>query len=88
MDCNKKVDTKITTLSIGDIILNSENTNYFSTTGVSEDGNQMYVIRNNFEIYTKVSTSNLNVVPVISINKNLLTTGIGSLESPLEVENE
>lgn len=85
---NKKIDTKITTLSIGDIILNSENTNYFSTTGVSEDGNQMYVIRNNFEIYTKVSTSNLNVVPVISINKNLLTTGIGSLESPLEVENE
>lgn len=82
------IDTKVTTLSIGDIILNPTNTNYFTTTGVSEDSTQMYVIRNNFEIYTKVSTSNLNVVPVISINKNLLTTGQGTIDSPLEVNNE
>ena len=85
---NTTINTKVTILSLGDIFLNSENTNYFTNTGVSEDGNQMYVMRNNFEVYTKVSTSNLNVVPVISINKNLLTTGIGTIESPLEVSNE
>lgn len=85
---NKKIDTKVTTLSIGDIILNAENTNYFSTTGVSEDGNQIYVIRNNFEIYTKVSTSNLNVVPVISIKKDLLDIGDGTIQNPLEVSHE
>jgi len=82
------INTKVTTLSIGDIFLNTKNTNYFTTTGIAEDANQMYVIRDNFEIYTKVSTSNLNVVPVISINKNLLTTGEGTISSPLEVNNE
>lgn len=84
----EKVDTKVTTLSIGDIILNNLNTNYFTTTGVSKDTNYMYVIRSNFEIYTKNSSSNLNIVPVISINKNLLTQGEGTLNNPLEVNNE
>lgn len=83
-----QIETKVTTLSLGDIIITPTNTNYFSTTGVSEDGNQIYVIRDNFEIYTKVSTSNLNVVPVISIKRNILTSGEGTIESPLEVSNE
>lgn len=83
-----KVDTRVTVLSIGDIILNPTNTNYYTSTGISEDSTQIYVMRNNFELYTKVGTSNLNVVPVISINKNLLTTGTGTIDSPLEVSYE
>lgn len=83
-----KVDTKVTVLSIGDIFLNPTNTNYYTSTGISEDSTQIYVMRNNFELYTKVGTSNLNVVPVISINKELLTTGDGTINNPLEVSYE
>ena len=83
-----KIDTKVTILSIGDIFLNTTNTNYYTSTGISDNSTQMYVMRNNFELYTKVGTSNLNVVPVISINKELLTAGEGTINNPLEVSHE
>jgi len=80
------IDTKVTVLSIGDIILNPINTNYFTSTGLSDNSNQIYVMQNNFKTYTKLSTSNLKIVPVISINKNLLTIGKGTIEEPFEVQ--
>lgn len=83
---NTKIDTKITLLSIGDIILNKENTNYFTTSGISKESNLMYTIQNDFKFYTKISTGNLNIVPVISIKKDLLINGNGTNESPWEVE--
>ena len=43
-------------------------------------------MKNDFKLYTKVGTTGLKIVPVISINKKLLTTGQGTLESPLEVQ--
>ena len=45
-------------------------------------------MRNDFKIYTKVDTTNLNVIPVISIDKSLLTKGKGTKENPLEVSHE
>ena len=83
-----QVDTKITVLSIGDIFLNPTNTNYYTSTGISKDDNLMYIMKNDFKLYTEVATSNLRVIPVISINKNLLTSGDGTIDSPLEVNNE
>ena len=83
-----KVDTKIATLSIGDIFLNPTNTNYYTSTGISKDDNLMYIMKNNFKLYTEVATTNLRVIPVISIDKNILTQGIGTKDSPLEVNNE
>lgn len=85
---NTQIDTKVTVLSIGDIFLNSTNTNYYTSTGISENSNQVYVMNNDYKLYTKVATTNLKVIPVISIDKNILTTGNGTLESPLEVTNE
>ena len=82
------VDTKIAILSIGDIILNPTNTNYYISTGISEESNLIYVMKNDFKLYTKVGTTNLKIIPVISINKNLLTTGTGTIENPLEVSHE
>lgn len=82
---NTKIDTKTTVLSIGDIILNTENTNYFTSTGIAKESNLIYTIQNDFKVYTKISTGNLKIVPVISINKNLLTNGNGTKESPWEV---
>lgn len=80
------VDTKVSTLSIGNIILNSNKTNYFLSTGVSKDNNQIYVMQDDYKVYNKASTTNLKIVPVISLNKNELTKGNGQINSPYEVE--
>lgn len=82
------INTKVAVLSIGDIFLNPTNTNYYTSTGLSKNSNLVYVMKNDFKLYTKVATTNLNVIPVISINKNILTTGNGTLENPWEVSNE
>lgn len=85
---NTTVPTKVSLLSVGDIILNPKNTNYYLSTGLEKDSNLMYVFQNDFKLYTKVSTTNLKIVPVISIKKNMLTQGNGSIENPLEVSHE
>lgn len=85
---NSKVDTKVAILSIGDIIINPTNTNYYISTGISEDSNQIYIFQNNFKLVTRNSTANLKIIPVISIDKNLITGGDGSIDNPLEVSYE
>lgn len=85
---NTKVDTKVSILSIGDIIINPTNTNYFISTGISEDSNQMYVFQNNFKLVTRNATTNLKIIPVISIDKNLITVGDGTIDNPWEVSYE
>ena len=82
------VKTKVTVPSIGDIILNPTNTNYFLSTGVSKESNMIYTMQNDFKVYTKVSTTNLKVIPVIAIKKELLTSGAGTKDSPYEVNYE
>lgn len=82
---NTKVDTKVAILSIGDPILNPTNTNYYLSSGVSKDSNLIYVMQNDFRLYTKVSTTSLNIVPTISIKKDILKNGNGTKESPWEV---
>lgn len=83
------IKTKVSLLSIGDIILNSNNTNYYLSTGISKDSNMIYTMQNDFKLYTKVSTSNLKIIPTISIKKELLTnTGLGTKDSPFEVSYE
>ena len=76
------VPTKVSVLSIGDIILNPINTNYYLSTGIENDSSLVYVFQNDFKIYTKVSTTNLKIIPVISIKKDLLINGNGSIENP------
>ena len=80
------VDTKVSVLSIGNIILNNNNTNYFLSTGVSKDSNLVYVMQDDYKVYTKVSTTALKIVPTIALDKSLLTKGDGTIESPYEVE--
>ena len=80
------VDTKVSVLSIGNIILNNNNTNYFLSTGVSKDSNLVYVMQDDYKVYTKVSTTTLKIVPTITLDKSLLTKGAGTIESPYEVE--
>lgn len=83
---NKTVPTKVATLSIGNIIINSDNTNYYLSTGVDTNSNLVYVMTNDFKLYTKNATSKLKIVPVITIDKKILTSGDGSQNSPLEAK--
>ena len=80
------VDTKVSILSVGDPILNSKLTNYFMSTGIDKNSNNVYVFQNDFKLYTKSSSTSLKIVPVISIDKNKLTKGTGTIDNPFEVE--
>lgn len=80
------IDTKMSLLSLGDPILNNKLTNYFMSTGIDKNSNNMYVFQNDFKLYTKSSSTSLKIVPVISIDKDKLTKGTGTINSPLEVE--
>lgn len=82
---NSKINTKVTVLSIGNIFLNNKSNNYFTSTGVNKNSNDMYVMNNNFKVTTNKITENLSIIPVISINKNSLSNGSGTIESPYEV---
>ena len=81
-----KIDTKVTVLSVGDIILNGELSDYYLSTGISKSNSLVYTVKNNGTLYGKSSTSTSKVVPTISINKNILTKGNGTIESPYEME--
>lgn len=83
---SKTVPTKVTVLSIGNSILNPTLNNYFLTTGIGENENKVYTMQNDFKLYTKVSSSSLKIVPVISIDKSILTKGNGTIDNPWEVE--
>ena len=43
-------------------------------------------MQNDFRLYTKIATSDLKIIPVISIRKDILTKGNGSIDSPYEVQ--
>lgn len=83
---NKTINTKVASISIGDIILNNELTEYFTVTGTKDKGSMIYTI----EALGKVSTKNIQnknyIIPTISLDKELLTKGTGTYNSPLEME--
>ena len=84
---NNKIDTKVSLISIGDIILNDNNLDEFYTnTGTSSTSNMIYTLNSNGTISRKRVTYSNKVVPSISINKNILTKGNGSIDNPYEME--
>ena len=80
------INSKVALLSIGDIILNSKLNNYHLMTGSSQKGLMIYTINENKKTYLKQISSELNVVPTLSIDKDLLTKGKGTVDSPYEME--
>ena len=46
----------------------------------------IYTINNNQKLYTKNIQTKINVVPAISLDKELLTKGNGTMNSPYEME--
>ena len=82
---DKKVDTKVYTLSIGDPILNNLN-NYFLATGTNENNGLIYIKENDGTITIESVETKKNIVPTISINKEKLTKGTGSISDPYRME--
>lgn len=80
-----EINTKVALMSIGNIFLNSELTNYHTMTQLDSNGNYIYTIQAN-KSYTKQIYQEIFVVPTISIEKNLLTKGNGTIDSPYEME--
>lgn len=81
----KTVNTKVALVSIGDVILNHDLTNYFTMTSNNKKGNYVYVVDNSNNYYTKLVSSTSRVVPVITIGRDNLTNGSGTKSDPLKV---
>lgn len=82
-----QIDTKVSMLSIGDIVLNNnKNKGFFINTGTSNNSNMIYTINSNGTLSRKNVTTNAYVIPTININKNILTKGNGTIEVPYEME--
>ena len=89
-DYTKALDTtinsKVALISMSDIRLNNTLENYFTLTGTINKGSTVYTILSNQKVYAKPVSTKINVVPAISLDKELLTKGKGTYESPLEME--
>lgn len=83
---NKTIDTKVATISIGDIILNNGLVDYFTLTGTKDKGSSIYTISSNGKVHTNSIQTKNYVIPTISIDKDLLTKGTGTYDNPLEME--
>ena len=84
---NNKIDTKVSVISIGDIIFNDNMLEKFYTNpGIDDTSNLIYTINNDGTTSKRRVNYPSYVVPVISINKNILTKGNGSLDVPYEME--
>lgn len=80
------VNSKVALISIGDIRLNNELDNYYTLTGNKTNGSMVYAINSNQKLFGKTIQNKINVVPAISLDKDLLTKGYGTLDSPYEME--
>ena len=80
------VESKVGSISIGDIRLNNTLDNYLTLTGTQLKGTLIYTINSNQKLFTKNVSTKVNVLPTISINKELLTKGKGSYEEPYEID--
>lgn len=83
---DKTINSKVALMSIGNIFLNNELTNFATMTGQIAKGTTIYTIQANKKLYSKSISIKLNIVPTISLDKDLLTKGNGTIDSPFEME--
>ena len=83
---NDTTEAYIGLLNITNIRLNNELKNYFLMTGNTKNGSLIYLASNNGTIYSTSSDEKNYVLPTITIKKELLTKGEGTIDSPLEME--
>ena len=79
------VDTKVYLPSIGDVSFKNDLDNYFIATGIYKKSSSVYLYKSN-GINTKKVSSEANVVPCITINKEILKSGNGTKDNPYTLE--
>lgn len=82
----KTIESKVALISISDIRLNNELHNYFTLTSSKDKSSMIYTINSNQKLYTKNIQTKINIIPAISLDKELLTKGNGTIDSPYEME--
>ena len=82
---NTKIDTKIATLSIGNILLNNQY-DYYLMNGDYSSTKSIYKVTNEGNLETTETTESAYIIPTITINNDILTKGKGTLEEPYEME--
>lgn len=80
------IDTKVSIISVGNVIFNNGMDGIWSNTGTDETGEMIFSIKKSGNLYSKNVSSKAYVVPCITIDKNILTKGDGTLSSPYEME--
>lgn len=80
------INSKVALLSIGNIFLNPDLTNYSTMTGTKEKASSIYIIQDNKRVFSKQISTKTNLVPTICIDKNILKKGNGTIDSPFEME--
>ena len=82
---NTKIDTKVATLSIGNIILNDKD-NYFLMNGSSTDKTNVFKVTDKGTLETTNVDEEAYIIPTISISQEKLTKGNGTESEPYEME--
>lgn len=85
---DKKINTKVALVSIGDIIFNNELDDYFTSTSSAKKNNYVYTIKKDAMPYSKMVSNVSYIVPVITINKDILSGGTGTKNDPLRMVSE
>ena len=75
------VETNVALMSIGDIIFNSDLTDYFIMNSSATKNTFVYVVQNTDTLFTKAFSSPAKIVPVITIDKTKLI-GTGTKSDP------
>lgn len=83
---DKRINTKIYTLSIGDSIINNTLSGYFLATGTDEDSDMVYVMNKDNTLEEFDVGGEAYVIPTISISKDSLKTGNGTMSDPYRTE--
>ncbi len=85
---DKKINTKVALVSIGDIIFNNELDDYFTSTSSAKKNNYVYTIKKDAMPYSKMVSNGSYIVPVVTINKDILSGGTGTKNDPLRMVSE
>ena len=80
------IDTKVSVISIGNVMLYNKNDSVWTNTGTVKNKSMVYVIADDGSLSSKSVSSKGYVIPCISINKDILTKGNGTKNSPYEME--
>lgn len=82
----KTIETKVSIPSLDDIIFNDNLDSYFTNTGKIENEEAIYMYKESGIASTKLVTTEANIVPCISIDRNNLIVGSGTLTDPYRTE--